>query len=391
MKKRPFIMVVDDDEEIRKILSSMLELEDYNVVVASGGNQALAMLEEHRLDLILLDIMMPGKSGAELLPEVIARYPDIAVIMITAITDPSAAVNCMKKGAYDYIIKPFNLNEVNRKVAQTLERRELKLKVRRYQQSLELKVKHRTREIRDFFFNSITSLVYALEAKDSYTSRHSQKVTEISVAIARKMGLSEARIEKIRFGGLVHDVGKIGVKESVLNKPGILTQKEYQQIKLHPEIGGRILGPIDTDREILQIVRHHHENYDGSGYPDGLSGNQIPLGARIVAVADAYDAMTSNRPHRGAIGFEKVRIEIKRCRTSQFDPEVADALLAICENSIISSAHAVTCPPKTGPSRVRLLWGNHTTIGGSHEKVRVRLLWCNHKTIGGYHEKVTVH
>jgi len=331
MKKRPFIMVVDDDQEIRKILSSMLELEDYNVAVASGGSQALALLEEHRLDLIILDIMMPGKSGAELLPEVIARYPDTAVIMVTAITDPSAAVNCMKEGAYDYITKPFKLNEVNLKVTQALERRRLKLKVRRYQQSLEREVKHRTREIRDLFFNSITSLVYALEAKDSYTSRHSQKVTEISVAIARKMGLSEARIEKIRFGGLVHDVGKIGVKESVLNKPGKLAQKEYQHIKSHPEIGGRILGPIATDKEILQIVRHHHENYDGSGYPNGLRGKQIPLGARIVAVADAYDAMTSKRPHRGAIGFEKVRAEIKRCRASQFDPEVADALLAIGE------------------------------------------------------------
>ena len=201
----------------------------------------------------------------------------------------------------------------------------LELENRDYQQHLEQKVTEQAQKIRVAFLNAITALVYALEAKDEYTSGHSQRVAEISVAIAGKLELPPVITEQIRLAGSVHDIGKIGVRESILNKPRGLTNKEYQQLKSHCEAGERILAPIVETELIVKSVRHHHEHYDGSGYPDGLCGTQIPLGARILAVADAYDAMTSHRPYREAMNVEIAVNEIVRGTGTQFDPEVVQA------------------------------------------------------------------
>jgi putative nucleotidyltransferase with HDIG domain len=235
----------------------------------------------------------------------------------------------MKAGAYDYVTKPFNLDEVSFSVRRALEKRRLELENRDYQQHLEQKVEEQAQKIRASFFNAITALAYALEAKDVYTSGHSQRVTEISEAIAEHLGLPRETIEKIRLAGLVHDIGKIGVRESVLNKPGSLSDEEFKHVRLHSQTGERILKPIVDDKEILKAVRHHHERYDGAGYPDGLKGEQIPQLARIIAVADTFDAMTSERSYRKALTEEEACAEVERCRGTQFDPEAADAFLEV--------------------------------------------------------------
>jgi len=320
--QREGILIVDDEEGVRRLLKRKLLSQDYRCEEASSAYQALDILRNNPAELVILDIKMPGKSGVQLLPEIRASYADTVVIMATAITDTSTAIYCMKQGAYDYITKPFDLDEVVLSVDKALEKRRLELENRDYQQHLEQKVKEQSRKIRASFLNAITSLAYALEAKDKYTSGHSQRVAEISVATARGLGLPQDSINKIEL-----DIGKIGVRESVLHKLGKLSADEFQHIKYHCEVGGRILTPIVEDEEILKIVRHHHERYDGKGYPDGLFGEAIPLGARILAVADSYDAMTSERPYRRAMSAETACAEIEHGKGTQFDPEVADVFL----------------------------------------------------------------
>jgi putative nucleotidyltransferase with HDIG domain len=321
------ILIVDDEEAIRKVLQQKLSDEGYCCEEAGSAEQVLDKLRNNTVALVILDIRMPGKSGVELLPEIKANYPDLAVIMATAITDTNVAIQCMKQGAYDYLTKPFSLDEVTLSVTRALEERRLVIENRDYQQHLEQKVEAQAKRIRVSFLGAITALAYALEAKDEYTSGHSQRVAEVSVATARELGLPWDSIEKIRLAGLIHDIGKIGMRESILNKPSGLTEEESQHIKYHPEIGEHILNPIVDDKEILMIVRHHHERCDGTGYPDRLSGEQIPLGARILAVADSYDAMTSERPYRKAMSVETACAEVERGKGTQFDPSVADAFL----------------------------------------------------------------
>ena len=326
------ILIVDDEVAVRRLLSRRVAREGYRCEEASTGDEALIKIRSNLVHLVILDIKMPGRSGMELLPEIKAAHPDIAVIMATAIADTSTAIQCMKQGAYDYITKPFNLDEVVLSIERALEKRKLELENRDYQQHLEQKVGEQAQKIRASFLNAITALVYALEAKDKYTSGHSQRVAEISVAIAAELGLSPQDIEKIRLAGLIHDIGKIGVRESVLNKPARVTASEYQHILSHCDIGEHILTPIVEEEQILMAVRHHHERYDGTGYPDRLSGGQIPLGARILAVADTYDAIISGRPYREARSIQTACDEIQRHKGTQFDPEVVDAFLRISKS-----------------------------------------------------------
>jgi putative two-component system response regulator len=326
-EKQGRILIVDDEVVIRSFLHRELSGEGYHCQEARSADQALDRLRSNAVELVILDIKMPGKLGTDLLPEIKTSYPDTAVIMATAVTDTNIAIQCMKQGAYDYLTKPFSLDEVILSVDRALERRRLELENRDYQQHLEQKVEEQAKKIRASFLSAITALAYALEAKDKYTSGHSQRVAGISVAIAKELGMPQDSIDKIRLAGLVHDIGKIGIKESILNKTGKLTDEEYQHIKSHCEAGEHILIPIVEDEEILKAVRHHHERYDGRGYPDGLSGEQIPLGARILAVADAYDAMTSERPYREAMSAESACTEIERGKGVQFDPQVANAFL----------------------------------------------------------------
>ena len=223
------ILLVDDEDMIRRLLAQKLSAEGYGCEQAANAGQALAKLKGGSFDLVILDIKMPGKTGVQLLPEIKAKYPDTAVIMATAMSDAITAINCMKAGAYDYVTKPFNLEEVVFSVRRALDMRRLELENRDYQQHLEQKVEEQAQKIRASYFNAVTALAYALEAKDVYTSGHSQRVTEISVAIAEHLKLPKETIEKIRLAGLVHDIGKIGVREAVLNKPGSLSERLRRQ------------------------------------------------------------------------------------------------------------------------------------------------------------------
>ena len=319
------ILIVDDEEAIRRLLHRKLSNDGYQCLEAGSAEQALDKLGSNAISLVILDNRMPGKSGMELLPEIKASYPDTAVIMATATTETNIAVQCMKLGAYDYITKPFNLDEVTLGVGRALEKRRLELENKEYQQHLEDKVAEQTGRIRDSFLNAIRALAYALEAKDKYTSGHSQRVADISARIAKELGLSGESVDRVVLAGLVHDIGKIGVTESILNKPERLTNDEFQQVQKHPGIGEHILAPVADDEEILRLVRGHHERYNGSGYPDGLKDTQIPLGARILAIADAYEAMTSERPYRKAMNAQAASAEIERGKGTQFDPGIVDA------------------------------------------------------------------
>jgi len=329
------VLIVDDEAAIRRLLRRQLSREGYRCEEASTAEQALNRLESSPIELVILDIKMPGKSGIEVLPEIKARYPGKAVIMATAGTEIGVAIQCLKQGADDYICKPFNLDEVTLSVQRALEKRRLVLELKDYHENLEQKVEEQAKKIRAAFLNAIAALANALEAKDKYSSGHSLRVVETSVATARNLGLPPSSVEQIRLAGLVHDIGKIGVREDILNKPGNLTGEEYQHVQYHCEIGEHILSHVAEDNEILQMVRHHHERYDGKGYPDGLSGEQIPLGARILAVADTYDAMTSQRPYRSAMSRKEALDEIRRCTSTQFDPAVVTAFLKTAIAKII--------------------------------------------------------
>ncbi len=326
------ILVVDDEDVIRRLLCQKLRSEGYTCVEAGGMRQAMEKMHEKPADLAILDIMMPGGSGVDLLPEIKKHYPDTVVIMATAVGDADTAIKCVRLGAYDYFTKPYNLDEVAISVARALNTRRLELEVIDYQQHLEDKVKVQADKIRDAFMNAVMALALALDAKDEYTSGHSGRVSEISVAIAREMGMQSRAVENIRIAGLIHDIGKIGVKEAILNKPDTLTAEEFEHIKAHSTIGERILKPIVDEQEILDMVRMHHEQYDGSGYPDGLSDEQIPIAASIMSLADAYDAMTSDRPYRKSLGHSAAVSEIKKGSGTQFAPDVVEAFLRIEKN-----------------------------------------------------------
>jgi putative two-component system response regulator len=326
---RETILIVDDEEGIRCLLKQKLSSSGYNCIEASNAAQALELLVSRAVGLVILDMKMPGKTGLEVLPEIKKRSPQTSVIMATAVSDVSVVVECMKQGAYDYLTKPFDLTEVGMSINRAFEKRQLELELRDYHEHLQQKVDEQSKIIRNSFLNSIASLAYALDAKDSYTNGHSERVAGISTIIGRELKLPPDLIEKIRIAGLIHDIGKIGIPETILNKTSGLTEEEYQLVQSHCEVGEHILQPTVDDVDILKMVRHHHERYDGKGYPDGLIGTQIPIGARILTVADSYDAMTSDRPYRKAMKPETVITQFERNKWSQFDPDVAGVLIKI--------------------------------------------------------------
>ena len=348
VKKSEGILIVDDEPSVRRLLKNKLTGDGYRCYEAPDAAQALDALRRKKISLVMLDIKMPGKSGIDLLPEIKSVHSDTSVIMLTATADMATAIQCMKKGAYDYIIKPFELDTITISVARALETRRLELDNKEYQQHLEEKVSEQANLIRASFLNAITALAYALEAKDAYTSGHSHRVAELSAAIAHELRLPQEHIDKLKLAGLLHDIGKIGVQESVLNKPARLTDEEFEMVKLHPKIGEHILSPIVNSPEIFKAVRNHHEHYNGKGYPDGLQKDEIPLDARILAISDAYEAMTSERPYRKSMSNGAACHEIERNKGSQFDPEIASAFISIEKSrTSISKKRKKNSPPKS--------------------------------------------
>ncbi len=328
VNKQKNILIVDDEETIRYTLNWKLSKEGYHCDEASNAEQALEMLRCNSAELVILDINMPGKSGTELLPEIRTSFPETAVIMASAVTDTRVIIQCMKEGAQDYIRKPFSLGDVLLSVNRSLEKSRLEVQIWQYQQHAERKVRAEVAEIRKLFLGAIETLVYALEANDKYMVGHSQGVTEIALAIGRQLGLSSDSLEDLHWAALLHDVGRIAVDPYILNKPDKLTPDEYRHIMSHAVVGPNMVQPVVNGR-VVEIILHHHDHYDGSGLDQFSFSNLIPLGARIVAVADAFNAMTSDRPYRPAISGEQALAEIERCAGTQFDPIVVNAFLEI--------------------------------------------------------------
>ncbi len=339
VKRRIRCVIADDEPRLRQVLCRLMTADGFDCVEASTGVEALAALREEPTQLLLSDIRMPQMDGFQLLCQVREHHRDTAVVMITAVADVDMAVKALANGATDYLTKPFNLDEVSARVAQALETQRLRMENREHQERLEERVQQQASRIEEIFLAAVQSLVQALELKDPYTRGHSDRVSHNAGIIARALGLDEPTIGQVVLGGHMHDIGKIGVREAILNKPGPLTEDEYRHIMTHPVVGWRILAPLMADAPLaLGIVRSHHERYDGRGIPDGLAGDEIPVVARVVAVADAFDAMTSSRAYRpgSRLSVDAAVAELERNRGKQFDPVVLDAALALIADGSIA-------------------------------------------------------
>ena len=362
------ILVVDDEEFIREIICRKLSGSGYECDSAPNAEEGVAKVAQGSYDCVLSDIHMPGMSGVDLLRKVKVTDRDMAVILITGAPDIDAALEAMRLGAYDHLSKPLNLAALEMAVERALENKRLVQENREYQRNLESMVKERTtqlrkanEELRMLFTGSIKALAQALEAKDEYTQGHSARVAHVSVGIARYLSLSDEEVQHIWLAGYLHDIGKIGIKETVLNKPGKLDKDEWELIQQHPVFAGRILGPIPELSQIIDIVVHHHERYDGTGYPDGLVGSAIPLGARILTVADAFDALTSRRPYRDALGVEEAVRIIDECSGTQFDPVIIRAFI---DSGIAHEPVSERQPPLRKSASVQDANTGHTGLSG---------------------------
>lgn len=325
------ILIVDDDPTIRDLLTEGLSASGYRCTTACDGADGLARLRENGYPLVVSDIDMPELDGVQLLQETKRLRPDTEVIMLTGVVDVDTAIQSMRLGACDYLTKPFNLAEVRITVERALEKRRLILENREYQRNLEERVRERTAQLSRSYQTTLEALATALDTRDSETLGHSLRVAAYTVAVARRMGVPEADLTDIYRGALLHDVGKIGIPDAILRKPGRLTPEEWNEMRRHPELGYRILEGIDFLDQAREIVLSHQERYDGKGYPRGLSGKAIPLGARIFAVVDTMDAMTSDRPYRKALSYDDARAEIRRYGGTQFDPDVVRTFLEISD------------------------------------------------------------
>ncbi len=326
--RRTRCVIADDEPRLRQVLCRLMTSDGFDCVEAANGVEALAAVREETTQLLLSDLRMPEMDGFQLLSQMREHHPDTAVVMITAVADVDMAVKALANGATDYLTKPFNLDEVSARVAQALDKQRLRMENREHHERLEERVQLQARRIEEIFLAAVQSLVQALELKDPYTRGHSDRVSHNAGVIARAIGLDDDTVRQVVLGGHMHDIGKIGVREAVLNKPGPLTADEYCHIMTHPVVGWQILSPLMADAPLsLIIVRSHHERYDGRGIPDGLAGDEIPIVARVVAVADAFDAMTSSRAYRPAsrLSVGDAVAELERHRGRQFDPLVLDA------------------------------------------------------------------
>lgn len=329
------ILVVDDEEAIREVVSTLLDAQGYACTVRANGRLALDAFRNDTFDLVLSDIVMPEMDGLKLLTELRAEDPDVPVIMVTAMHDISIALEAIRAGAYDYILKPFEKDQLHLSVRRALEHRRLVMDNRTYQNDLEMLVAERTQQLsialqdlEQSYDYTLEALGGALDAKDAETEGHCQRVTAFTITIARSMGVDKAQLRHIARGAFLHDIGKMGVPDSILTKPGPLTAQERNVMRRHCDIGYSVLERIPFLKEAAEIVLSHQECYDGSGYPRGLKGEQIPLGARIFAVADTLDAMISDRPYRKALPIATAREEIQRFSGKQFDPKVVEVFLS---------------------------------------------------------------
>jgi putative nucleotidyltransferase with HDIG domain len=329
------ILVVDDEEPIRDIVSAMLTSAGYACKQASSGIEALAVLSfGEEFELMLSDLMMADLDGIGLLERTKEKYPDMPVVMVTAVHDISVALTAIRNGAYDYLLKPFEREQLLATVSRALENRRLKMENRNYQLNLESLVEARTdqlqaalEELKRSYDITLEVLGEALDYKDRETEGHSKRVTAYTMAIASRMGVPKEQIETIARGAFLHDIGKMAIPDNILNKPGKLTPDEVAIMREHCHLGYKLVRKIPVLQEAAEIVYSHQERFDGTGYPRGLKGEGIPLGARIFSIADTLDAITSDRPYRPAQTLDAARDEIQKWSGRQFDPEVVKVFL----------------------------------------------------------------
>jgi response regulator RpfG family c-di-GMP phosphodiesterase len=353
MRHAHTVLFVDDEVNILKALQRLLRHDEMNVLCAPRATEALEILERTAVQAVVTDQRMPEMTGVDLLSKVRERQPDVVRMLLTGYTEMDVAVDAINRGQiYRLITKPWNDDELRATIRQAFDHWELKNEIKRLNQvtreqnfrlqdmnkNLESKVRERTKqlvakhqELRRAYVQTVGALAEAVDAKDAYTRGHSERVGVYASKIARGMGFAKEFIERVYIAGLLHDVGKIGIRDAVITKPDRLSPEEYEEIKAHPEIGARILEPVDFLRDVAPCVRHHHEWYDGSsrGYPSRLRGDQIPLPSRIILVADTVEAMTSDRPYRNALPLDHVYTELTKYSGSQFDPLVVDACVRI--------------------------------------------------------------
>lgn len=323
------VLIVDDEDLMRRAIRTKLTRDGYTCFEACCAKEALSQLEERPFDLVILDIKMPGRSGSDLLPEIRREYPDTAVIMASAVIDARTIIQCMKDGAHDFIPKPFEFDELLLAVGNSLIKNRIESELKFHLHTMEKTVDDQGREIRKLTLASFEALVMALESKDEYSAGHSRRVAKVAAATGLQLGLSLTEMDDLHWGALLHDIGKIAVDPHILNKEDGLTGEEYGHIMIHSQIGPGIVEPV-ANKNIQDIIRHHHDRYDGTVSAIDMDAAGIPIGARIVAVADTYDAMTSNRPYRRAVSGEEACAEIERNGGTQFHPQVVSAFLYVC-------------------------------------------------------------
>lgn len=331
----PFLLIVDDEPDVSNVLAKALRMAGYECATAENATDAVGLAAERAPDLLLTDFNMPGMKGDELQRLLRQNDPFLSVMVMTAESDINLAIGLLKEGVSDYVTKPFQLTDVCARVSKALaqrtvlmEREQLRAENLSYQQSLEAKVEEQAKRLQTTHRASLFALNRALEAKDETTRNHSERVSAVAGEIAKLMFPHDRKlIEDIIEAALLHDIGKIGVREAVLCKNGPLTVEEFEEVKRHSLIGEQILRPIWSGDRKLAIVRNHHERWDGYGYPDGIAGEDIPLGARIVAVADTWDALTSNRPYRSAQGPKRAMDILREGAGIQWAPDVVEAAL----------------------------------------------------------------
>ncbi|MBI5561634.1 MAG: response regulator [Deltaproteobacteria bacterium] len=338
------VFVIDDEEPLRKVLNTHLTKEGFRVIQSPGGAKVFDLLRTNSYDLVICDIKMPEVDGAEVLDYVRTQFDTIPIIMLTGFTDIAVAIDVMKKGAFDYLMKPVRKDDLMATIRRALVHRdllvrnkELEAENREYQQFLEQKVRERTKELnvkamelegaygilKNMNVQFVNVLAETIEAKDHYTRGHCNRMRVLCVELGRLAGLHGEEIELLEYASLLHDLGKISVNEAVLNKEGPLSDDEHRHIQRHSEIGEKILiEGIPLMESVARIIGAHHENYDGSGYPRQLKAGEIPVGARIIAVADLFDAMTSDRPYRKGLPTGDVIIEMEKVAGTQLDPEI---------------------------------------------------------------------
>ena len=342
------ILIVDDEEPIRKLLSIYLSAR-YRCVGAASADEALARLSEDSFNLALTDIAMPGLNGIQLCQKIQQSFPETIVVMVSSMTDINYAIEAMRNGAFDYVSKPFDLQQVLMAVERALRYQMLIAAKRHYEESLEETVRQRTREVRQLnkdlnqmlealyrnYRATLRALARALEVRDVETAGHSDRVVAYSLRLGRELGLTHKELIGLEQGALLHDIGKIGVRDSILLKRGPLSEEEWVEMRGHIDHGLRIIAGIDFLQGAAPVVREHHEKYDGSGYPAGLQGEMIHIHARIFAVADAFDAITSDRPYRAAASYDDAKREIVTNSGGHFDPKVVSAFLTVAESEWI--------------------------------------------------------